>query len=93
MPHVWRSVDHRCMAWCRELIMAINRALFEMVDSTTGQITQDKSKREKILKYHFERDVDFSLENTKTFKYDQIDLVNDKSKSFLNSMVLTLKTN
>ena len=66
MPHVWRSIDHRCMAWCRELVMAANRALFQIVDPKTDQIMESRADRERIFKYHFERDVaqeDLSSDN------------------------------
>ena len=55
-PFVWRSIDHRCMSWCREFILAINRALFAMIDQETGQLHEDRIKRETILRYFLERD-------------------------------------
>jgi hypothetical protein len=42
------------MSWCKELVMAENRALFEIIDATTGQITEDRSIREKSFKYNFQ---------------------------------------
>ena len=56
MPYVWRSVDHRCMAWCRELVIAVNRALFDLVDIQTEQITESKDERERVLKFYLEHD-------------------------------------
>ena len=57
MPRVWRSIDHRCMAWCLELVLALNRALFEMVDPRTLQITDDRAKRARILRFHLQRGI------------------------------------
>ena len=57
MPHVWRSIDHRCMSWCRELVLAVNRALFDLVDPVTEQIVEDKQTRLQVLKHYFERDI------------------------------------
>jgi len=56
MPYVWRAVDHRCMSWCRELVIAENRALFDMVDPNTQQIVEDRQERERILRFYFEHD-------------------------------------
>ena len=42
------------MSWCKELVMAENRALFEIVDPTTGQISDDRALREKVFRQHFE---------------------------------------
>lgn len=42
------------MSWCKELVMAENRALFEIIDPATGQITEDAYLREKVFKYNFE---------------------------------------
>jgi hypothetical protein len=56
MPYVWRSIDHRCMAWCRELILAISRALFDLVEPNTEQIAESRQHRERILRGYFERD-------------------------------------
>ncbi|CAF0981838.1 unnamed protein product [Brachionus calyciflorus] len=53
-PYVWKSIDHRCMAWCRELIMTITRALFDLIDPRTKQIFESVSEREKVLRNHFE---------------------------------------
>ena len=44
------------MVWCRELIMAINRALFNMIDPKTDQLIEDRHQRKQILTRHFERD-------------------------------------
>ncbi|RNA32922.1 GPI inositol-deacylase [Brachionus plicatilis] len=54
IPFVWRSIDHRCMAWCRELILTVTRALFDLVDSKTGQIHEKKQTRQAILSKHFD---------------------------------------
>jgi hypothetical protein len=63
MPHVWRNIDHRCMAWCRELVMNLNRALFSLIDSETGQIIENRNQRENILRFHLERDILKNSEN------------------------------
>ncbi len=52
VPGVWVSTDHRCIAWCKQLVLTINRALFDCIDHTTGQVTQDETLRKDIFKYH-----------------------------------------
>jgi hypothetical protein len=56
IPYVWRSIDHKCMAWCKELILVLSRALFDMVDSQTGQLIEQRAERELILKNRFVKD-------------------------------------
>ena len=60
MPHVWRSVDHRCMSWCRELVLATNRALFDLIDPSTYQLTENRAKRVEVFKKYFERGVEIN---------------------------------
>ncbi|CAF4389430.1 unnamed protein product, partial [Rotaria sordida] len=26
VPHVWTSTDHRCIVWCRQLVLTTTRA-------------------------------------------------------------------
>jgi len=56
IPYVWRGIDHRCMSWCRELVLAENRALFDLIDPETQQIIENRKKREQILRFHFVHD-------------------------------------
>jgi hypothetical protein len=30
VPHVWTSTDHRCIVWCRQLVLTTTRALLEI---------------------------------------------------------------
>jgi GPI inositol-deacylase len=55
IPFVWKNIDHLCIAWCRELVLATNRALFQMIDNETLQISTDSTFRKKIFEYHFKR--------------------------------------
>ena len=56
LPYVWRSIDHRCMSWCKELVLATNRALFDIVDRETMQITNSRDDRERVFKFYLEHD-------------------------------------
>ena len=31
VPYVWTSTDHRCIVWCRQLVLTTTRALLEIV--------------------------------------------------------------
>jgi len=52
VPGGWVSADHKCIVWCRQVVLAINRAMFDMITPVTKQITLDKSLRDNILRYH-----------------------------------------
>ncbi|KPJ15660.1 GPI inositol-deacylase [Papilio machaon] len=41
VPGVWVSPDHVSMVWCKQLVMAINRYLFDIIDTNTTQITEN----------------------------------------------------
>ena len=28
---IWVSTDHRCIVWCKQLVMALKRALFDVI--------------------------------------------------------------
>ena len=51
VPRVWLSTDHRCIVWCKQLVLAVTRALIDMVDGNYN-IHSDASRRISILKYH-----------------------------------------
>ncbi|XP_077131736.1 GPI inositol-deacylase [Ranitomeya variabilis] len=55
IPRTWASTDHLSIVWCKELILATSRALFNLIDEDTRQITEDSNKRMAILKHHFVR--------------------------------------
>jgi glycosylphosphatidylinositol deacylase len=42
MPGVWVSADHRCVVWCKQLVLALNRALFDVIDGKTRQVNRLK---------------------------------------------------
>ena len=52
IPGSWVSADHKCIVWCKQLVLTINRALFDMVDSVTRQISVESERRLEILHYH-----------------------------------------
>ncbi|GFO02308.1 GPI inositol-deacylase-like [Plakobranchus ocellatus] len=53
VPKSWVSTDHRCAVWCRQMVLLTQRALFDIVDSSTKQISQDADLRMKVFQHHF----------------------------------------
>lgn len=53
IPRVWVSIDHLCLCWCKQLVLVINRALFDMIDPSTAQISLSKEQRQRIFHHHF----------------------------------------
>ncbi|XP_069692336.1 GPI inositol-deacylase [Periplaneta americana] len=52
MPTVWRSTDHLCSVWCKELVLVIVRALHDIVNLTTKQVTENALERKLVFQYH-----------------------------------------
>ncbi|XP_068804367.1 GPI inositol-deacylase isoform X1 [Struthio camelus] len=55
VPRAWASTDHLSIVWCKELILAMIRAFFDLIDENTRQITEDPKKRMSVLNHHFVR--------------------------------------
>nr|DBA20138.1 TPA: hypothetical protein GDO54_015863 [Pyxicephalus adspersus] len=55
VPRAWASTDHLSIVWCKELILSTTRALFDLIDGKTQQITNDPQKRKSVLNLHFVR--------------------------------------
>eukprot|EP00795_Rhopilema_esculentum_P007195 gene7194-12865_t len=53
IPKVYLSTDHRCIVWCKQLVLSITRALIDMVDKKEFKVTKDEVSRLEVLKYHF----------------------------------------
>ena len=49
---IWVSADHRCIVWCKQLVLALNRALFDLIEEKDKTHTVDKTKRLEVFKYH-----------------------------------------
>ena len=52
VPGVWVSTDHRCIVWCKQLVLQLNRALFDMIGPVSKQITASPSVRRSVLHHH-----------------------------------------
>ncbi|KRT81140.1 hydrolase, partial [Oryctes borbonicus] len=52
IPKVWLPMDHLCILWCKQLVLVLNRALFDSVDPLTKQISQDKEFVVAVFKHY-----------------------------------------
>ncbi|XP_026073937.1 GPI inositol-deacylase-like [Carassius auratus] len=55
VPRSWLSTDHISIVWCKELVLATVRVLFDLIEPETGQFTESPQKRMSVLNYHFFR--------------------------------------
>lgn len=53
IPKTWVSIDHLCLCWCKQLVLVANRALFDIVDPSTHQITSNATYRMGVFHHHF----------------------------------------
>ncbi|KAG7252040.1 hypothetical protein CRUP_003786, partial [Coryphaenoides rupestris] len=49
------STDHLSIVWCKELVLATVRALFDLIDPETRQLTDSVERRMQVLHHHFIR--------------------------------------
>ncbi|KAK4874324.1 hypothetical protein RN001_013684 [Aquatica leii] len=52
VPLVWLPVDHLCILWCKQLVLAVTRGLFDLVDLRTKQITLDNKYQRAVFEHH-----------------------------------------
>ncbi len=52
VPGAWVSTDHRCIAWCKQIVLAIVRATFDAVDRGSNQVSKIASYRKSVFRYH-----------------------------------------
>jgi len=53
VPGVWVSADHQCIVWCRQLVMAVVRSLYDLVVPETRQLSADRALQLSVLRHHF----------------------------------------
>ncbi|XP_045772052.1 GPI inositol-deacylase isoform X3 [Maniola jurtina] len=54
IPGVWVTPDHVSMVWCKQLVMVVNRFLFDIVDPLSEQVTDDSSVMLTKAEQHFQ---------------------------------------
>lgn len=53
VPGVWTSTDHQCILWCKSLVKAIVRVLFDSADCDSNDTIYEW--RKKVSTYHFDK--------------------------------------
>lgn len=54
VPAVWKSTDHLSILWCKQLVLAIVRSLFDSVSmEKPPKITSNPDLKMRALSYHF----------------------------------------
>lgn len=55
VPTVWKSTDHLSILWCKQLVFAVVRSLFDSVDHSAKppKITSSPDLKMESLSYHF----------------------------------------
>ncbi|XP_034175717.1 GPI inositol-deacylase [Osmia lignaria lignaria] len=55
IPDVWKSTDHLCILWCKQLVLAVVRSLFDSVNYSQKppKIFSEPDERMEALSYHF----------------------------------------
>ncbi|CAG4983045.1 unnamed protein product [Colias eurytheme] len=61
IPGVWVSPDHVSMVWCKQLVLTINRYLFDIVDPRTDQITDSSELIKTKLRQYFQANRSMTL--------------------------------
>lgn len=90
IPRAWISADHQCAVWCKQVVKVVTRSLFDMVDSNTGQISEDKDYRLKVARHHFISNS--GLDPSKWGKESRIKLINTYQVNHINAMQWTSAT-
>lgn len=39
IPNAWVPTDHRCIVWCKQVVLAFVRALFDIVDEGKKEVS------------------------------------------------------
>ncbi|XP_029936332.1 GPI inositol-deacylase [Myripristis murdjan] len=55
VPRTWVSTDHLSIVWCKELVLATVRALFDLIEPETRQFSESPERRMAVLNHHFIR--------------------------------------
>nr|CAI5842301.1 unnamed protein product [Callosobruchus analis] len=76
IPRAWVETNHVQILWCKQVVLAINRALFDIVSVRKKQITDNSLYRDIVFHHHF---VDNSGINIRYWKsYQELIQINYK---------------
>nr|CAH7713043.1 unnamed protein product [Callosobruchus chinensis] len=76
IPRAWVETNHVQILWCKQVVLAINRALFDIVSVRKKQITNNTLYRDMVFHHHL---VDNSGINIRYWKsYQEVIQINTK---------------
>ncbi|OWR55551.1 gpi inositol deacylase pgap1 [Danaus plexippus plexippus] len=64
IPGVWVSPDHVSMVWCKQLVLVINRFLFDIVDTWTEQISINSAYIDQKARQYFKANRSTTLDKS-----------------------------
>ncbi|CAG9584705.1 unnamed protein product [Danaus chrysippus] len=64
IPGVWVSPDHVSMVWCKQLVLVINRFLFDIVDTWTEQISSNSAYINQKARQYFKANRSITLDTS-----------------------------
>lgn len=63
VPMTWLENNHVQILWCKQLILAVNRALFDSVDRKTNFITRNSTYRNMVFNHHLNHHSGIKIKN------------------------------
>ncbi|KAG7178025.1 GPI inositol-deacylase-like, partial [Homarus americanus] len=55
VPSCWVTADHQAIVWCRQLVLAVVRALFDCIDPRTLMLTTNRKLIVDVFDYHLSK--------------------------------------
>ncbi|XP_052784652.1 GPI inositol-deacylase-like [Mya arenaria] len=53
LPKAWVSTDHRCIVWCKQVVLAFVRSMFDIVHEKKHMVSEDIDYRMHVFRHHF----------------------------------------
>ncbi|KAJ8975495.1 hypothetical protein NQ317_016371 [Molorchus minor] len=63
IPRCWVEANHKQVIWCKQLVLAINRAIFDSVDLNTRQISSNSTYRRMVFYHHIVHHGGINIQN------------------------------
>lgn len=67
IPISWTGSNHVQILWCKQVVMALNRALFDSVDMETNQISKNATFRNIVFKHHLVQHSGTKIKNRENY--------------------------
>ncbi|XP_008210404.2 GPI inositol-deacylase [Nasonia vitripennis] len=88
IPGVWRSTDHLCILWCKQLIMNIVRSLFDCVDTSQkpAVIYESHEQRIKSFNWHFAQRFSMEKRLPRTVYKEKVEFAMNEESEWIEDM-------